>query len=284
LSRNKDRTGGTAALDEGPPAPLTTDTGGGGFSFVVPTEFVELPSQGKFYPEGHPLRGQSSIEVRQMTAKEEDILTSKTLLKKNVALDRVLQNLIVEPSINADHLLIGDRNALIVAIRVSGYGNEYNTSIMCPRCTATQKYAFDLNTAGIFEGDPPNENITHNGDGTFTTKLPKSGVSATFRLLNGADERNLLAGINLDKKQKIHERTITRQILNIVTAVNGDDSSDALNYLVQNIPSSDSRHLRLAYKSVAPNIDLTQDFECTECGHETELEVPLTADFFWPDR
>ena len=257
----------------------------GGFSFVVPTEFVELPSEGRFYPPNHPLHGESSIEVRQMTAKEEDILTSKTLLKKGIVIDRLLQNIIVDKRIDADHLLIGDRNAIIIAARVSGYGNEYKTAIGCPRCTASQEYVFDLNTAAIYGGgtDKPEE-VVDNEDGTFDVVLPKSGVTATFRLLTGFDERRLLTGLEADKKQKIHERNITRQILNIVVAVNGDSSSDALNYLVQNIPSSDSRHLRLAYRRAAPNVDLTQEFECVECGYESELEVPLSADFFWPDR
>jgi hypothetical protein len=124
-----------------------------GFSFVVPTEFVELPSQGKFYPEGHPLRGARYIEIKQMTAKEEDILTSRTLLKKGVALDRVISNLIVDKRIDPDSLLVGDRNAIIIATRVSGYGNEYTTKVTCPNCATVQEYNFDLNDASIYHGD-----------------------------------------------------------------------------------------------------------------------------------
>lgn len=283
MSRNRDRGGAIPPTHDTGTPPIMPDSGG--FSFVVPTEFVELPSEGRFYPPNHPLHGESSIEVRQMTAKEEDILTSKTLLKKGVVIDRLLQNIIVDKRIDADNLLIGDRNAIIIAARVSGYGNEYKTAIGCPRCTASQEYVFDLNTAAIYGGgtDKPEE-VVDNEDGTFDVVLPKSGVTATFRLLTGLDERRLLTGLEADKKQKIHERNITRQILNIVVAVNGDSSSDALNYLVQNIPSSDSRHLRLSYRRAAPNVDLTQEFECVECGHESELEVPLSADFFWPDR
>ena len=113
MSRNKDRLGGSQHQDTQPPAQT------GGFSFVVPTEFVELPSQGRFYPQGHPLHSQDSIEIRQMTAKEEDMLTSRTLLKKGVALDRVISSLIVNKAIDADSLLVGDRNAIIIATRVS---------------------------------------------------------------------------------------------------------------------------------------------------------------------
>ena len=220
-----------------------------------------------------------------MTAKEEDMLTSRTLLKKGIAIDRVLESLIVDKSIDPDSLLIGDRNAIIIATRVSGYGNDYNTTVTCPACNAQQKYSFDLNDTDIFYGEPTVERgIIDNGDGTFNTTLPRSQVSITFKLLTGRDEKSLLNGVESDRKQKITERSVTRQIVSIVTAVNGDTSSQAINYLVQNIPSIDSRHLRLMYKVVAPNVDLTQNFQCEECAHEQDMEVPLSADFFWPDR
>jgi hypothetical protein len=256
-----------------------------GFSFVVPTEFVELPSQGKYYPDGHPLHGVTSIEIKQMTAKEEDILTSRTLLKKGVALDRVIQNIIVNKNINPDSLLVGDRNAIVIACRVSGYGNDYTTKVTCPSCTESEDYSFDLNEAEVFTGgDLEAAGITANGNGTFDVKLPRTQVTATFRLLTGADEKIFLSGMERDRKSKSHEKNVTRQLINTVVAVNGDSSADALNYLVANIPSVDSRHIRLAYRIVAPNIDLTQHFECGSCDYEQDMEVPLTADFFWPDQ
>ena len=123
MSRNQDRLGGVQQPDTSPPP----QQGGGGFSFVIPTEFVDLPSLGRFYAQNHPLHGKDSIEIKQMTAKEEDILTSRTLLKKGVALERLLQSIIVDKTIDPKTLLIGDRNAIIVAARVSGYGNDYST-------------------------------------------------------------------------------------------------------------------------------------------------------------
>ena len=280
MSRNQDRLGGVQQHDTTPP-PQTINEGG--FSFVVPTEFVELPSEGKYYPEGHPLCGETSIEIKQMTAKEEDMLTSRTLLKKGVALDRVLSSVITDKSIDPDSLLIGDRNAIIVATRVSGYGNVYSTKVGCPACGASQDYSFDLNDANVYSGDDDNIDVIDNQDGSFNVTLPRTGIVATFRLLNGYDEKSLSSGAELDKKQKV-ERNITRQLSSMLVAANGDTSAQAINYLVQNLPSVDTRHLRLAYRQTAPNIDLTQNFECSECGHEQDMEVPLSADFFWPDR
>jgi hypothetical protein len=283
LSRNQDRLGGVQQQDTSPPVQAMNE-GTGGFSFVIPTEFVELPTGGRYYPPGHPLHNQSAIEIKQMTAKEEDMLTSRTLLKKGVALDRVIGSLIVNKAIDPDSLFIGDRNAILVATRVSGYGNDYQTKVACPACGTNQEYSFDLNDADVFCGDESNPmNVTDNHNGTFNVTLPKTNVIVTFKLLTGIDEKRLVAGVEADKKKRI-DRGITRQLASMIIAVNEDDSIDAIKYLVENIPSSDSRHLRLAYKITAPNVDLTQHFECGECGHEQDMEVPLNADFFWPDR
>ncbi len=256
-----------------------------GFSFVVPTEFVELPSGGRFYPETHPLYGQTTIEVKQMTAKEEDMLTSRTLLKNGVAIERVIQSLIMDKRINPDSMLVGDRNAVIIAARISGYGSDYNTNVSCPSCGTTQEYGIDLRDANVYSGQNADAlGVVDNGNGTFTTTLPKTRVQVAFRLLNGADEKNLVAQLESARKRKRPEQAITTQIRNMVVSVNGDESIQALNYLIENIPSLDARHLRTCYREVAPNIDLTQVFQCGECGHEQDMEVPLSADFFWPDR
>jgi len=285
LSRNRDRVGGTQNKNvEGPP-PAAMQDNSEGFSFVVPTEFVELPSEGKYYPEGHPLRGQDSIEIKQMTAKEEDILTSKTLLKKGVALDRVIQNLIVNKNINAANLLIGDRNAIIIAIRKSGYGSEYSTKVTCPSCRVTQEYLFDLDELEIKNSsDLGDAGVNDNEDGTFDIELPLTKANITFRLLTGYDERNFAKAIENDRKRKLEERNVTRQLKNIVVSVNGDESPTAIQYLANNIPSMDARHLRMAHELATPNLDMAHNFECSDCDFEHHMEVPLTADFFWPDR
>tara|TARA_Y100000592_G_scaffold56450_1_gene88692 strand:- start:4024 stop:4848 length:825 start_codon:yes stop_codon:yes gene_type:complete len=274
LSRNKDRLGGVQQPDTNPPP----QQGGGGFSFVVPTEFVDLPSQGRYYPEGHPLHNKESIEIKQMTAKEEDILTSRTLLKKGVALERLLQSLIVDRSIDPSTLLIGDRNAVIVAARVSGYGSDYSVSIDCPACGTKQDYGFNLNSLQITHGEVDHAmDATDNLDGTITCVLPKTEVTVVARLLTGKEEKtitNIMGGNNL----------ISKQLESLIVSVNGDTSREAIRYVANNMPSLDSRHLRLVIKEATPNIDLTQEFSCTECGHTQEMEVPLTANFFWPDR
>ena len=286
MSRNKDRLGNSKPESDSLPPQALQQNESQPFSFVIPTEFVELPSGGRFYPEGHPLHGQDNIEIKQMTAKEEDMLTSRTLLKKGVALDRVLDSVIMNKAINVDNLLVGDKNAIIISTRVSGYGSDYTTNITCPNCTANQEYTFDLNDANVYGGSDNDEDVslTFNEDGTFTTRLPRTNLNVSFRLLTGADEKSILAQMENARKRKRPEQNITLQLRAMITDVENNDTNEAINYLIDNIPSIDARHLRLAYKIASPNIDLTQHFNCSECGHEQQMEVPLTADFFWPDR
>jgi hypothetical protein len=252
---------------------------------VIPTEFVELPSQGRFYDENHPLHNQETIEIKQMTAKEEDLLTSRALLKRGIALDRVIESLIVDKSINHNTLLVGDRNAIMIAARISGYGSEYNTSIGCPSCAVKQQYSFNLFDSSIRPGAADEALSTKElGGGLFATVLPRTKFEVTFKILNGNDEKILLQQIENARKRNKEENSVTRQLRLIVVAVNGDESPQAIEHFVANMPSLDAQHLRAAFSSATPNIDLTQFFNCEECGFDTELEVPLTADFFWPNR
>lgn len=285
MSRNKGRVGSKkGASNPAPQHVIQNNENGPALAFVVPTEFVDLPSGGRFYQEGHPLHGQDCIELKQMTAKEEDILSSRTLLKKGIALDRVIESIIVDKSIDPNSLLIGDKNAIIIATRVSGYGAEYATKVTCPSCNNTEKYSFDLRDANIYDGEDIDKlGLTDHEDGTFTTKLPKTQVDVRFRLLCGRDEKGLIDSVTSARKRKGAERAVTSQLANMIVAVNEAPDAELINYLINNIPSMDARHLRLAYKLAAPNVDLAQYYECSECEYSQEMEVPLGAEFFWPD-
>ena len=291
MSRNRSRTGVEKEVKHADPPvdQLAENSQASDFSFVIPTEFVDLPSRGQFYAPGHPLCGAEHVEIKQMTAKEEDILTSRSLIKKGVAIDRLVRSIIVDKTIDPHSLLVGDRNAILVACRVSGYGNIYSTKVSCPACSTTQKYEFDLNLAKIKgpqehtdEYATQQYDVASNGDGTFDITLPQSKLIITARLLNGADERQIGAQMESDRKRKT-ERTISRQLATMIVAVNGNDTQEAVQYVASNLPSIDSIYLRNAYKYVAPNLDLTQHFSCEVCDHEQDMEVPLNAEFFWPD-
>ena len=297
--RNDERIGGpnqnssgdaTAAVQQAIATEPTTQAPGQ-LTFVVPTEFVEIPSAGAYYPEGHPLCGQDTVEIKYMTAKDEDILTSRSLLKKGVAINRFLQNILCDKRIKTEDLLIGDKNAILVAARVTGYGAEYNTKTTCPACQTAQDYEFTLEEGTVtgfdteyFDVEEHDNRVIKNEDNTFDVSLPKSDVTVTVRLMDGHDEARLSKSLQTKKKASLkgHETNLTDQLRTYIVAVNGSSRAGHIHQFIESMPALDSRFLRKAYTSLMPNYDLRQHFACDTCGYEQEMEVPFTADFFWP--
>jgi hypothetical protein len=252
-------------------------------NFPKPVELVDLPSRGKYYPEGHPLKGKDHIEIRHMTAKDEDILTSKSLLRKGVAIDRLLRSIIIDKSIPIESILIGDKNALLVAARVSGYGSDYVTRVTCPNCASTEEVSFDLEDRPVYEGqDWEGFDISVTGNGTFNIKLPMSEVIVEVRLLNGADEKRLASLVENKKKNRLPESTLTDQLNLMIASVEGHTDNSFKKTLIDNMPALDARYLRKAYQKLVPTVDLTHRFQCSGCQYDGEMEVPFTTDFFWP--
>jgi len=250
--------------------------------FITPTEFVELPSKGR-YPTGHPLCGQTQIEIRYMTARDEDLLTSRSLLKKGVAINRLIQNLIVDKTIDGNSLYIGDRNAIIVYARASAYGAKYKTKITCPSCSHVSKITFDLSQYKEYDGSEWDDlNITSEGDGTFDVTLPNSKVVAKIRPLLGYDEAQMIKEMKRDKNGE--DGLVTKQMHKFCLAFNGYDDRKTLDYCINNFTALDSRYLRTAFAAISPDLQIKDLFECPECDHEEEMSVPFGADFFWPDR
>jgi len=283
MSRNKDRLGGhTPEPAEAPQQPVekTFDP----LSFVAPTEFVELPSKGN-YPEEHPLHGKEVLEMRFMTAKEEDILSSQTLLKKGLAIERMLDSLIIDKNIKAADLLVGDRNALIIAARISGYGANYKTQVACPSCAARMHFDFDLTNQKIHESKESEElNLKKLPNGNFTTKMPYSKFNIEFKLLDGKDEQFLTKLATDKKKRKMNETNLTDQFKQMVVSIEGHSDKSIISRYVDNMPTLDSTQLKSCYKVASPNIRIAEEFQCNSCGYSQEMEVPFNTDFFWPNR
>ena len=252
--------------------------------FITPTQFVDLPSQGKFYPAGHPLHNQETIEIRFMTAKDEDILTSRSLLKKGIAIDRLIKNLIVDEKINPSTLLVGDRYAIIVAARASAYGHVYDTKVSCPSCGDNSDHRFNLLEPNIYDGsDTEDYTIRRTDTGNFTIQLPYTKLVVEVRMLTGSDEIEMVKEIQKQSKNKT-DISMSDQMMRYIVAVNGYNEVNVINHVVKNITATESRYLRNAYKALSPDLKISGDFECPSCGFEQDLEVPFGADFFWPDR
>lgn len=279
MRNNEERLGTPQKQEATPFAELEGNKQTAGLNFIVPTEFVPLPSKGKFYPQHHPLHGKEVIEVKQMTAKEEDILSSRSLLKKGVALDRLIQALVVDKNINTDTLTVEDRNAIIVAARISAYGASYATTVSCPNCGERNKYTFNL-LERLEPEQKDNLNILIDENGLFSVVLPSTKWTVICRALNGYDEKNLVRATEAKKKSE-NDSLLLEQLKSMVVAIQGVDDRVMIETAFNVLPAADSRYLRKVYQDTVTGIDMRHSFSCKSCDAETELEVPLTADFFW---
>lgn len=240
--------------------------------FKLPTETVELPSKGLLYPEGHPLAG-GTIEMKYMTAKEEDILTNQNYIKNGTVIDKLLQSLIVT-DVKYDDILVGDKNAIMLAARILSYGKEYEVVL------GEQRQAIDLSS---FENKPLDESIYTKGQNEFTFTLPHTGNQVTFKLLTHKDEKD----IDLEVKglQKINKDNITEattRLKHIITSINGSyEKKDVREFVDFGLLARDARALREEYSRVSPDVDLTVYFE--QDGVEKEATLPIGLNFFWPD-
>jgi hypothetical protein len=275
---NKRRT--SAAAD---PAPEVVEDTESILNFTVPTELVDLPTKGRYYPEGHPLCGKDTIEIKYMTAKDEDILTSPSLLKKGLAIERFLQNVILDNRVKVGTLLAGDKQAIMIASRINGFGEDYTTKVGCPSCGSSSENTFNLSDIETYEGNDLGEyDVVATERGTFVVKLPRTGVEAEIRLLTAGDEDKITVKMMESQKRKNSmETNLTDQLRMIIVSVNGSTEMKVREHFIDTLPAYDSRYLRAAYARLVPAPIMKQQFECSSCGYEEEVDIPMTVDFFW---
>tara|TARA_R110002110_G_scaffold9925_2_gene48561 strand:+ start:149 stop:898 length:750 start_codon:yes stop_codon:yes gene_type:complete len=240
-----------------------------------PSEVIDLPSEGKLYPEESPLR-EGKIEIKYMTAKEEDILTSQNLIKKGLVIEKLLDSLILTKGVKSEDLIIGDKNALMVAARILAYGPEYACEVTNPNTGEKLTHTFNI-------ADCPFIKLPKGVDGNnFDFELPVSKQKITFKLLSGKDER--MINNELDKIKKLGTQIIpelTTRLRYLITSVDGETKQNVINAFVENMLSRDSLSLRQEITKVTPDIDLSQEIDIE--GDTVKVDIPMTVNFFWPD-
>ena len=232
--------------------------------FTLPTETVELPSKGLLYPEESPLSS-GNIEISYMSAKEEDILTNQSYIKEGTAIDKLLRSVIKTP-INYNELLVGDKNAIMIATRILGYGKDYSFKY------GGEEHTVDLST---LEDKELHEDIKKGGN-HFEFTLPKTGINITFKLLTHGDERKIEKELKgLKKIHKNENPELTTRLKYIITSINGDTETRTIRNFVDNgLLALDSRALRNHYTKITPDINMTFYVE------EEEASIPLGVSFF----
>lgn len=273
--RNQVFTGGAPA---GVP---TRDVMKDDFGFEIPVESIPLPSRGVVYPPESPLHGQETVDVRAMTAREEDILTSRALIKKGTVITELIKSCLVDKRIDVPSMLSGDRNALMVALRITGYGAEYNVEVECPACQSKSKQAFNLSELQI---KPLELEPVQVGQNLFETQLPITKKTVRFKFLTGADEEEIM--IIQERKKKagaMSDNLVTTRLQFSLLAVEGKTEKNLINSFIRNLPARDSLALRQVIDQNEPGIDMKSYMDCPSCSESSEVRIPLGAAFFWPD-
>lgn len=258
------------------PQPTITRT------FDFPTQIISLPSEGKCYPASNPL-SKGTLEIKYMTAKEEDILSSQNLIRKGIVLDKLLESVVVQPDVNADDLVIGDKNAVFLATRVLGYGPDYEVEVTDPFTNEKQKVVIDLSELQTKDIDLS----ILNEENRYEMELPLSKKKITFKLLNHKDEKDINAEMQAMErlsKNKDNSSDVSTRLKYMITSVDGDTDRGNVTKFAKNMLAKDTRAFREYVKTISPDLNLKYDFVSEITGETEALDIPFGISFFYPSN
>ncbi len=248
--------------------------------FDIPVETVPLPSLGKVYPEGHPLHMAQSVDIRAMTAREEDILTSRALLKNGNMISELIRSCLTDKRVDPDSLLSGDRNAILTAIRITGYGADYSVNTTCPNCGTAQVHTCNLTDLPIraLDADP-----VAPGTNQFETIIPVAGKKVVIKFGTGYDEKEAQVTADRKKKQGLNvETSVTDNLFRSIVSIDGNTDGSFIRKFIRNMPAKDSLAIRSFVSLNEPSVLMVSDFTCNHCEHEEVLSLPIGTNFLWP--
>jgi len=255
-------------------------TTGGGSAYPYPVEVIDLPSRGLLYSESNPLSG-GTVDIKYMTAREEDILTSKNLINKGIVLDKLLESIVVS-DVSVDDLLVGDRNAILLSSRIMAYGSDYASIITCPECGESSEIEVDLSSLEDKDIDIPTGT---NNEHTF--KLPQSEKTITFKILTHGDNKKIQNEIEtwnkLQKNPDAPSADMSIRYKHMILAVDGNrDKNFIKTFVKDSFTMKDLRAFRKHVADVSPGVDMTFNYNCEACDYAERISIPLGVDFFWP--
>jgi len=245
--------------------------------FTVPTEMIDLPSKGLVYPKENPLSA-GVVEMKYMTAREEDILTNVNLLRQGLAIEKMLKSLI-KTEVKYEDLTLGDRNALLIAARILAYGKDYNLKYANPNTGESETIVVDLQKLGYKSVDLS----LFKNDNELTYELPFTKNTVTFKILTIEDDKKIDDEAKGIKKALGQDAGTSLRLKHQLTSINGDRSIKTVRDFIDSgaLLSRDSNPLRQFIASVTPDIEMKTIVSLAD-GTETEIDVPMTAEFFFP--
>lgn len=251
-------------------------------NFEFPTEVITLPSKGLIYPKNNPLAN-GSVEIKYMTAREEDILASQNLIKKGVVLDKLFESVVVSPGVNVNDISVGDKNAILLATRILGYGADYNVEVTDPFTGEQQKVVIDLSKISTKEID----DSLLNSENRYDFELPISKKKIKFKLLTHKDEIDINAEIQalnrLVKGDNVVSQDVSTRLRYMIQEVDGNtDRGFINNYVKNNLLARESKALREYVKTISPDLNLKYEFVSDITGETEALDIPFGVGFFYP--
>jgi hypothetical protein len=219
--------------------------------------------------------------MKYMTAREEDILTNPNFIQKGNVIDKLLKSLILTKDFEYDELLVGDKNAIMVAARVLGYGNEYEIKRLHPETNLEAEGIIDLNNVKDKYLD---KSLVTDRKNEFEFTLPHSKILITFKLLTNKDEDKINKEIEgMQKINQIAPEGVIR-MKHTILSINGDyDQKNIRNYIDNNLLARDARALRKYISDIQPGIDMNVNVEFKDGYVEENVFMPIGINFFWPD-
>lgn len=248
--------------------------------FDIPVDLVPLPSKGLVYAPGHALHNKDRVEYRAMTAKEEDILMSRAFIKKGTVITELIKSCVMNRELDVTSLISGDRNAMMIAIRISGYGTDYNPTYICPNCSSNNELSVNLAELPLnslkIEPAEPFTNLFH-------FKLPMSKKTVGFKFLTGEEEEAILKTMEAKKKRGLlNDNVVTTRLLHSIVEIDGSQDRNAIARFVQYMPARDSLELRQYIDKHEPGVDMSFDFQCNFCDFGQQMQLPIGPSFLWP--
>jgi len=247
--------------------------------FKFPTEVVELPSKGLIYPKDNPLSS-GKIEMKYMTAREEDILTNQNYISKGIVLDKLIESLVIS-KIDINDIIIGDKNALLIASRVLGYGKDYAFKAYSKITNDIKEYTIDLTT--LKDKILKKKDLKEVGLNQFDFTLPHTKTDITYKILTHGDEKSIDKEIEGQKKIRPNSPVpeVSTRLKYMITSINGDSEKKTIRDFVDNyLLAKDSRELRDEIRKISPDINLKYTGE----DGEEDINIPINLNFFWPDN
>jgi len=244
-----------------------------------PTEIITLPSGGKCYPPDNPLAS-GTIEIKYMTAKEEEILTSQNLIRKGVVLDKLFESIVVDPKVNLNDIILGDKNAIMLATRVLGYGADYIIENQNEE-GEQEKLTVDLTKIQIKEVDESKLSI----DNKYTFVTPNGKNTIVFKLLTHGDEQSIDAEVKaltrLNKQGTSPE--LTTRYRHMILSVDGkEDVKDITSFIKNQFRTLDTKAFRKHLKEFQPDVVMEYEYINSLTGNSEVRPIPMGVGFFWP--